>query len=372
MQVLANDFKRLWQDCQQDYTAAVTEVGASGWYILGQHVAAFEKDLAAYSGSRWAVGCANGMDALELALRIVGIGPGDKVLTTPLSAFATGLAILRAGAEPVYCDVDTHGALDPVAAAAALETIPGIRAIMPVHLYGHLADMAALAPLAAQYSIPLIEDAAQAIGSTRDTIPVGAEGRMACYSFYPTKNLGVIGDGGALMVGCEDHAVAAQALRNYGQTEKYVHDVIGLNSRLDELHAATLKNAFLPRLDGWLAARRGIARAYLERITSPHVTLLPGPDRDGSGWHLFPVLVAADRRDAFVRHLQSHEIQAGLHYPILIPHQKAMTERGTPLVAGPLARARMFADSEVSLPIHPYLSAPEIDHVIACVNDWAG
>lgn len=371
MPVLANDFQRLWQDCQQDYLAAVEKVGQSGWYILGQEVAAFESALTAYSGSRFAVGCANGMDALELALRLRGIGDGDKVLTTPLSAFATGLAILRAGAEPVYCDVDMHGALDPEAAAAALAEFPDIRAIMPVHLYGHLADMAALAPLAAAHDIPLIEDAAQAIGATRDGITVGAQGRMAGYSFYPTKNLGVIGDGGALMLGDAEQDTAARALRNYGQTEKYVHDLIGLNSRLDEVHAATMTHVFLPRLDRWLQTRRSIASAYLSGITNPHVTLLPGPDHHGSGWHLFPVLVAPDRRDDFLAHLKAHDIQAGLHYPILIPHQKAMTGRGNPLVSGSLERAEQFAQGEVSLPIHPYLTPEETDQVISCVNAWA-
>lgn len=372
MQVLANDFKKLWADCHQDYIDAVSKVGESGWYILGSEVAAFEQALATYTDSPDTVGVANGMDAIEIGLRILNIGPGDKVLTTPLSAFATGLAIMRAGAQPVYCDVDAHGALDPVAAKAALEAYPDIKCIIPVHLFGHMADMAQLVPLAKSFNVPIIEDAAQAVGASRDGVKVGAEGRMACYSFYPTKNLGAVGDGGALSVGNEEYAKTARAMRNYGQTEKYVHDIVGLNSRLDELHAATLRLALLPRFDGWLAARRRIAKAYLTGITNPNVTLLPGPDHNGSVWHLYPIMVAKERRDAFLTTMQDAGIQVGLHYPILIPHQKAVTGQGAPIIAGTLENAQAFADQEVSLPIHPYLSDDEITFVIETVNAWAG
>lgn len=372
MDVSANRFDRLWADCKEDYTAAVTQVGSSGWYVLGQQVADFEAALAAWCGRETAVGCGNGMDALEIALRAAGIGLGDRVLTTPLSAFATGLAILRAGAEPVYCDTDEHGLLDPDAAAAALAADPGIRAMIPVHLYGHLADMPRLTALAAAQGIALIEDAAQAIGARRDGRGVGADGHAVAFSFYPTKNLGAIGDGGALLPATADMDRLARSIRNYGQTERYVHAVIGLNSRLDELHAATLRHAFLPRLDTWLARRRAIAAAYLAGIDTPHVTLLPGPDPDGAGWHLFPVLVAPARRDAFLDHLQQNGIQGGLHYPVLIPDQTAMTDRGAPIVHGDLTRARRFATGEVSLPIHPYLTDAERDHVVATVKAWGG
>lgn len=370
--ISANRFDRLWADCRDDYIAAVTGVGASGWYILGREVAAFEADLAAWCDRATAVGCGNGMDALEIALRAAGIGAGDRVLTTPLSAFATGLAILRAGAEPVYCDTDAHGLLDPAAAEAALEADPAIRAVIPVHLYGHLADMPRFTALAARRGLTLIEDAAQAIGARRNGQGVGATGHAVAFSFYPTKNLGAVGDGGALLPADAAMDAAARSIRNYGQTERYVHEVIGLNSRLDELHAATLRRAFLPRLEGWLARRRGIAAAYLSGIDAPHVTLLPGPDPEGAGWHLFPVLVAPERRAAFLDHLTRHGVQGGLHYPVLIPDQKAMTDRAAPRVHGDLANARRFATGEVSLPIHPYLTEAEVAHVIDTVNGWGG
>ncbi len=372
MDVSANSFDRLWAECRDDYIAAVTRVGASGWYILGRQVAAFEADLAAWCGRDTAVGCGNGMDALEIALRAAGIGPGDRVLTTPLSAFATGLAILRAGAEPAYCDTDAHGLLDPDAAQAALEQDPGIRAIIPVHLYGHLADMPRFTAMAAARGVTVIEDAAQAIGAYRNRRGVGADGHAVAFSFYPTKNLGAIGDGGALLPATADMDARARSLRNYGQSDRYVHETIGLNSRLDELHAATLRAAFLPRLGTWLARRRAIAAAYLSGIDTPHVTLLPGPDPDGAGWHLFPVLVDPARRDAFLDHLKRNGIQGGLHYPVLIPEQKAMTGRGAPRIHGSLANARRLAKSEVSLPIHPYVTEAEAEHVISTVIDWKG
>lgn len=372
MKVAANTFDRLWADCREEYLQVVDQVGGSGWYVLGQGVDAFETALADRCGRGAAVGCGNGMDAIEIALRLAGIGPGDRVLTTPLSAFATGLAVLRAGAEPVFCDVDGHGLLDPAAAAAALAADPGIRAVIPVHLYGHLADMPAFEILTRDHGVTLIEDAAQAIGAARDGRGVGAGGHAAAFSFYPTKNLGGIGDGGALLPADDAAETLARSLRNYGQTERYVHDVLGLNSRLDELHAATLHEVFLPRLDGWLARRRAIAATYLERIDAPHVTLLPGPDPQGAGWHLFPVLVDPDRRADFMAHLGQAGIQAGQHYPVLIPDQKAITDRGTPHVHGDLATARRFADGEVSLPIHPYMTDAEVAHVIATVGTWNG
>lgn len=372
MTVLANTFDRQWQDCEQDYLAAVKRVGASGWYILGQEVSAFEAALADWCKVPHVIGVANGMDALEIAFRVSGISAGDKVLTTPLSAFATALSILRTGAVPVYCDVDAAGLLDPEAAEHAFEEHPDIRAIAPVHLYGQLSDMDALQALADRHGARVFEDAAQAIGARRGDVGVASGGRMASLSFYPTKNLGVIGDGGALLMHDPDEAEIARSLRNYGQAERYVHTRPGLNSRLDELHAATLTDAFLPRLNGWLDVRRKIARAYLDGITNAAVTPLPCADIAGSGWHLFPVLVAPERRDAFMDFLKSNDVAPGLHYPVLMPDQRAVTDHATPLVVGELTQAHRFAQSEVSLPIHPYLRDDEVAKVIDAVNGWTG
>ncbi len=372
MRVFPNSFDRLWSDCETDILAAVSRVGASGWYVLGSEVSAFETQLAAWAGVPYVIGVANGMDALEIAFRISGIGRGDKILTTPLSAFPTALSITRAGAVPVFADTDEHGLLDPNAVEEALAAHPDIKAIAPVHLYGQLADMTALQALADRADVMLFEDAAQAIGAKRHETGVADNRRMAAISFYPTKNLGVLGDGGALFLHSEEAAEAARSVRNYGQTSKYVHDLEGLNSRLDEIHAAMLRDAFLPRLDGWLTDRRGIAKTYLDQILNPKVALMPGPDPKGSGWHLFPVRVDPVHRETFMNHLSDRGIVAGIHYPILLPEQRALKNQGSVLTVGSLDTARAIAKSEVSLPIHPYLTEIEQDFIITAVNDWEG
>ena len=372
MKVTANAFDRLWDACRSDVLAATEAVGASGWWILGQQVSGFETDLAHFCNVSNAVGCANGMDAIEIALRAIGIGPGDKVLTTPLSAFATALAITRAGAEPVYADVTEDGLLDPAAVEEAFAVHPGMRAVLPVHLYGHLADCVKLAEIAQRGGAAPVEDAAQAIGASRCGVQVGQYGNATCFSFYPTKNLGAIGDAGAIVT--PDAAIAARAkiIRNYGQGEKYVHSELGLNSRLDELHAAILRTAFLPRLAEWTERRRSIAATYLDNIRNIHVRCIAGPDIRGSVWHLFPVLVAPNRRLEFVAYLAAQGLQANLHYPIVIPDQAAMHKHGKPLAVGNLKNARHLAESEVSLPINAFLQEDEIGHVVDTVNGWQG
>lgn len=368
--ITANAFDRMWIECEEDYLATVRRVGRSGWYILGPEVAEFEKRLATYCESAAAVGCASGLDAIEIALRVANVAPGDKVLTSPLSAFASTLAIIRTGARPIFCDVDSHGLLDPEAAKVEFERHPDICAILPVHLYGHLADMEVLSSLAASHGVPLIEDAAQAIGATRHGIRVGQFACASCISFYPTKNLGVLGDGGALLLSSASLVEACQAIRNYGQSSRYVHDVQGLNSRLDELHAATLTSVFLPRLEYWLSRRREIAASYLDGLDHPLVTLLPGPDPAGAAWHLFPVMVPPERRVQFMDHLQRKGVQSGLHYPFLMSDQKAFVSLFGEHESDRLMVARRFAESEVSLPIHPYLTDAEVEHVINSVNSW--
>lgn len=374
MRVLANDFTRLWDVCRDSALSAMDRVGGSGWYILGKEVEALEDALTQACGHGRVVGCANGMDAIEIALRGLGVRPGEKVLTTPLSAFATGLAIVRAEGEPIYCDVDEHGLIDPEAVQTCLEALPDIRFLIPVHLYGNMADMTALRGLADRHGVTIIEDAAQAIGASRDGIAVGRLGRAAAYSFYPTKNLGVIGDGGALATDDEALAPMARALRNYGQgSRRYVHEEIGLNSRLDELHAAVLRDAFLPHLEAWTARRRAVAQRYLDKIVHQAITLMPGPDKEGGVRHLFPVLAPVGRTEAFIAHLADSGVQAGRHYPSLIPDQPAMRNRShPPSVFGDLTRAAAIAAREVSLPINPFLTDDEVSYVIDTVNAWPG
>ncbi len=367
--VLANDFKRLWADVGADVLAAVTAVGESGWYVLGPEVRGFEGALAPLLGRRQAIGCASGLDAIELALRAVGLERGAKVLTTPLSAFATTLAIVRAGGVPVFVDVDAHGLLDLERCAEALAADPSIRAMVPVHLYGQVADLGRLEALRDRFGLVVVEDCAQCLGAAFRGRPAGSVGQLAATSFYPTKNLGALGDGGA--VATDDPALAdrCRALRDYGQSAKYVHDSLGLNSRLDELHAAILARAFLPRLAAWTGRRRDIARAYSASLRHSLVRVLGEPDGSEGVWHLFPVCVPSERREAFVRHLGARGIRAAVHYPHLIPQQPAL--RGCAFeVLGELPRAEALAATEVSLPIHPYLTDGEVERVVAAVDGW--
>jgi dTDP-3-amino-3,4,6-trideoxy-alpha-D-glucose transaminase len=347
--VQANDFRRQWEDLREDALAAFESVGASGWYVLGDEVSAFERELASLWEFPHAAGVASGLDAIEISLRALGCGPGDRVLTTPISAFATTLAIVKIGAVPVFVDTDANGLMD----LQRCKEIRDVRFCVPVHLYGLALDAGALRQLRDEHELLIVEDCAQAIQST---------GQIAATSFYPTKNLGAMGDGGAILSRDAEFDARVRALRDYGQTAKYRHDFIGYNSRLDELQAAFLRRAGLPRLERWTSRRREIAAAYLKGIRNPGVRLPTLPEGVEPSWHLFPVWVSPERRETFSGHLK-----LGIHYPVAIPDQPAMM--GVRFEApGSLENARRLCASEVSLPIHPYLRDDEVAEVIAAVN----
>jgi dTDP-3-amino-3,4,6-trideoxy-alpha-D-glucose transaminase len=371
MQVKANWFDRMWNACGTEIMEAIGQVGASGWYILGQEVKSFERELADYCGAKHAVGCGNGMDALEISLRALGLQAGQKVLTTPLSAFATTLAIVRAGGIPVFCDVDENGLLDLDQADACLQKNPDIHYVMPVHLYGHALDFVRLKDIITRYDVVVVEDAAQAIGARRDGQGIGSAGRTTCFSFYPTKNLGTLGDGGAIITNDDNVCTELMTLRNYGQKERYIHTRIGLNSRLDELHAAILRRALLPRLSAWTRRRQDIAKYYYDGITHHSVVVRGSPDFTGSVWHLFPVMVPAQKRVSFLGWLRQNGVEADVHYPRLIPDQDALKSiSAAPMIFGPLTRAKEFTSQEVSLPINAFLTEQEVEHVVATINAW--
>lgn len=370
MQVRLNEFSRQWEATGREVLSALERVGAGGRYILGERVAAFERDLAASWPSGFAVGVGSGLDALEIGLRALGIGPGDRILTTPLSAFATTLAILRVGATPVFVDTDAGGLIDLERCREVLRRDAGVRLLLPVHLYGHAVDLDALGALADEFGVGVLEDCAQSIGAKWRGRSTGTVGAVAATSFYPTKNLGALGDAGAVLTSSPTIAERARALRHYGQSAPYAHDALGLNSRLDELQAAILGEVLLPRLPEGLRRRRATARRYREEIRHEHIALPPVPAGSDSCWHLFPVLVAAERRTSLMEHLRSRGVESAVHYPRLIPEQKALIDYGRFEIAGELAQARRFAEGEVSLPVHPHLTEAEIAHVIACCNDW--
>lgn len=350
--------------------AALERVGSSGWYVLGQEVESFEASFAQWVSQPHAIGCASGLDAISLALLALGIEPGDKVLTTPLSAFATTLAILHAGGVPVFVDVDESGLLDLEQAERCLRDHGDIHFMVPVHLFGHAIDLDRLESLAGQYAVKIVEDAAQAVGARSGELPVGSVGQATAFSFYPTKNLGALGDGGCVVTANTSTGRLIRSLRDYGQSAKYVHEHIGLNSRLDELHAAVLRSAYLPLLSGWNQRRSVIASRYLASLDHYLVRPAVVPDNSSSVWHLFPVLVAEQKRDALLAYLRNAGVQAAVHYPTAIPDQPALSRSGKQVVATPPVNARRFAAEEVSLPIHPYLLDREVERVIALINEW--
>jgi dTDP-3-amino-3,4,6-trideoxy-alpha-D-glucose transaminase len=370
--IALQDFAAQWRNVGADVLAATERVGASGSYILGPEVEGFEAALATFWGLPYAIGVGSGLDAVEIGLRCLGIRPGDRVLTSPLSAFATTLAVMRCSGVPVFVDTDASGLLDLDRCRDLLRSDSRIRFLVPVHLYGHCLDLEKLESLRAEFSLEIVEDCAQAIGSGFRGHAAGSVGRVAAVSFYPTKNLGALGDGGALLTVDETLARRARALRHYGQSATYVHDEAGLNSRLDELHAAILKDVFLPRLSRWTARRKEIARRYLCGIECGSASPLPVPEGSDSVWHLFPVLCEAERRDAFRAHLSDAGVSTGIHYPRLIPDQKALRDSGTGEIHGPLENAASLTGREVSLPIHPFLPDEDVERVISAVNAWRG
>jgi dTDP-4-amino-4,6-dideoxygalactose transaminase len=348
---------------------AVRRVIDSGWYILGREVTAFEAEFAAFAGEAGtgglhAVGVANGTDALVLALEAVGIGPGAAVVTVSHTAVATVAAIEMAGATPILVDVDEAHGLDPAALEAALAApppgTPPIRAIVPVHLYGQPVDLDAVMAIADRHGLTVVEDMAQAHGALWWDRPAGSFGVAASYSFYPTKNLGALGDGGALVT--RDAAIAerARSLRQYGWRERYISDVVGRNSRLDELQAAILR-AGLRHLSGWNDRRRAIAAAYDRGLAGLPVTL---PVRRPGATHVFhQYVVELDDRDAVADRLRGHGVGTGVHYPVPVHLQPAYRDR-TPLGTGGLARTERLAGRVLSLPMHPFLTDEEVERVI--------
>jgi dTDP-3-amino-3,4,6-trideoxy-alpha-D-glucose transaminase len=365
----ANDFVRQWDDIGDDVLAAVARVGESGWLVLGEEVREFERALADWWGVAHAVGVASGLDAIEIGLRVAAIEPGDRVLTTPLTAFATTLAIIRAGGEPIWCDVDESGGLDLGRADAALRADPTIRAVVPVHLYGHPLDPAALGRLAADHGVAVIEDCAQSAGAERGGVPTGVTGAVAATSLYPTKNLGAMGDGGVVLTNDEGLGAHVRSLRDYGQRSRYEHVEAGLNSRLDELQAAILRSALLPRLDAFLTRRGEIAARYAAGLQG--TSLRPIVSSGGrSARHLFPVEVTVGDPAEVAARLRDAGVGVGRHYPFVCPDQAAVA--GVGITVGELPIARRLAERELSLPIHPYLEETEVEAVITACGEVCG
>jgi dTDP-3-amino-3,4,6-trideoxy-alpha-D-glucose transaminase len=325
--------------------AAIDRVLASGWYILGPEVELFEAEFAAACGARFAIGVASGTDAISLGLRALDIGPGDEVLVPALTAPFTGMAVVAIGARPIFVDVDARTlTIDPDACARAVT--PRTRAIVPVHLFGQPADMSAVRRIAEQHSLAVVEDCCHAHLATEDGFPVGVRADAAAFSFYPTKNLGALGDGGAVITGDPEVANRLRRLRNGGQAERYNHVEAGANSRLDEMQAAILR-ARLPLLPRWTARRRELAAIYRREL--PTFVRTIDEREPGHVYHLFPVRVAD--RDRLQAHLAAAGIETLIHYPSPLTAQPAFTAYPSP----PCPVADEAARTLLSLPLHPRL-----------------
>ena len=341
--------------------AAIDRVLSSGWFVLGPEVEAFESEFAAAAGARHGVGVGSGTDALALILRALDIGAGDEVITTPLSAAYTALAIVMAGARPVFADVDpARLTIDPAAVETAVG--PRTRAILPVHLYGQAADMHAIEQVASRHHLAIVEDCCQAHFATSGGRPAGTIGVAGAFSFYPTKNLAALGDGGAVITNDAALARRIKRLRNGGRGDRDQHLETGVNSRLDEIQAAILR-ARLPQLAAWTARRRRLAAAYRARLAGAPVE--PVAERDsGHVYHLFVVRSAT--RSELREHLVARGIETLIHYPVPIPEQPAFKSE-SPAACPAAARA---CREVLSLPLHPALGDDDVSEIAGALHAY--
>lgn len=357
------DLRAQHTELAADLDAAALRVLHSDQLVLGPEVEAFEHAWAAAAGAGHAVGVASGLDALTLALRAVGVGPGDEVVVPAHTFVATWLSVVHAGAVPVPVDVDgVTGAWDAAAVAAAVT--PRTAALVPVHLYGHPVDLGPLLAVADRYGLAVVDDAAQAHGARLDRRPVGSGARATAWSFYPGKNLGALGDGGAVTTDDPQVARRVRSLRNYGSTTKYRHDEVGWNSRLDELQAALL-SVKLRHLDRWNARRSAVAARYDAALAGQADLGLPvtAPGSRPS-WHLY--VVRSPHRDALRAHLAGCGVQTVVHYPVPPHRQPAFAS--TPAAAADLPGADRCAAEVLSLPMGPHLTPGQQDAVVSAVR----
>jgi dTDP-4-amino-4,6-dideoxygalactose transaminase len=367
------DFTREYALIRDEVLAAITAVCDSQRFILGPQVASFEAAAAIACGTPYAIGCASGTDALWLALAALEIGPGHTVITTPFSFFATVSSILRAGATPLLADIDEHTFnLSPTAVATLADDHGDIAAVMPVHLYGQCADMDAFTRLSHDHNFQLIEDAAQAFGAKWNGIPAGALGDAAAFSFYPTKNLAAFGDAGLLTTSNATTAERATMLRAHGMRQRYFHDEVGWNSRLDTLQAAILE-VKLRRVDAGNIRRRELAALYAEAFTSAGLsgaTTADGivlPYTDPRAEHVFhQYVIRAPRRDELRAHLTAQAIGTEVYYPQPLHLQKSLASLG--YKPGDFPHAERAAAEVLALPMYPDLREEELNTVVEAIR----
>ncbi|WP_238650430.1 DegT/DnrJ/EryC1/StrS family aminotransferase [Paenibacillus piscarius] len=358
---------RQFQSMKSEILSAVEAVLDRGQFILGEEVRQFEQETAAYLQVPYAVSVGNGTDALVMALTALDIGAGDEVITTPFTFFATAEAISRVGATPVFADIDpqTYN-LDPASVEARIT--PRTKAILPVHIFGQSCDMQQFTAMAEQYGLELVEDACQAFGAEEKGVKLGTIGRIGCYSFFPTKNLSTIGDGGMLVTKDGELAKRLRKLRHHGSVKKYYHDEIGFNSRLDEIHAAVLRSG-LKHIDGWNGVRRALAHVY-DSLNGKSGLSTPVNRHQGNShiYHLY--CVEHEQRDDFMAYLRTNNIASGSYYPLPLHLQQVYRQLG--YKPGDLPVAERKSERLLALPLHPFLSAEEQQEVIEVALNYTG
>ncbi len=364
MTIPAVDLPQQYQTLQPELDAATQRVLAGGWYILGPETQAFEAEFAAYIGVPYGVGVASGTDAVALALQAVGVTPGDEVITVSHTAVATAVAVEQAGAKPVWVDIDpVTFTLNPARLEAAIS--PRTRAVVPVHLYGHPADMSAIIAIARQHNLKVVEDCAQAHGARYQGQRVGSLGDAAAFSFYPTKNLGAAGDGGLVVTPHAEVAERVRLLRQYGWAERYVSRIKGVNSRLDELQAAILR-VKLRYLDQWNEKRRQLAAGYAALLAGTPLVL---PQTSGEVEHVYHLyVVRAQARDGLLTHLRQYGIGAQVHYPVPVHLQPAYADLD--FGSGSLPETERAAQTVLSLPLFPEMTLSKVEEVAEIIKKF--
>lgn len=354
--ILMNDFKKEYASVEKEVTKAIKKCLESGWYILGAEGKAFEEEFAKYIGTKYCIGVGNGLEALQISLMALDIGQGDEVITVSNSAVATTLAITNTGAIPVFVDVDEFYHID--IAQIEKKITAKTKAIIPVHLFGQPVAIKELLSLAKKHNLHVIEDACQAHGASYKSKRVGSFGILGCFSFYPTKNLGAYGDGGAITTNSKKLYEKCLSLRNYGQTNRYEHDIIGLNSRLDEIQATILR-VKLKNLDSMIGKRNLIANIYLNSLKNVSQVILPETRSDAKhAYHLF--VIQAEKRNGLLEFLKANDVQALIHYPIPIHKQECYKQFNSLS----LNNTEDLAKNIISLPVHP--SMKKEDAIIVC------
>lgn len=357
--------KRQFDCYAEEYEAAALRALRSGWYIMGKELEIFEKQFAEYLGVQFCVGLNSGLDALTLAVRALGIGPGDEVIVPANTYIASVLGVTENGATPVFVDPDAYFCLDAAKIEAAVTE--RTKAILPVHLYGQPCEMETICAVAQKHGLHVIEDCAQAHGARLNGKLIGTFGTVGCFSFYPTKPLGALGDSGAVVTDDPVLADKLRKLRNYGSGVKYVNELEGVNSRLDEVQAATLQVG-LKHLEEGNVYRNRIAERYLNEIRNPLVKLPKTRENATHVYHIFGVL--CPRRDGLQAHLAEQGIKALIHYPIPPHMQQCYARLGHS--QGDFPISERYANEELSLPIYVGMPEEDVDQVIAAVNSFEG